>query len=427
MINNFLNPKSIAIIGASDHEGKVGGRLFKQVLVSKIKIIPVNPQHDELLGVKCYKSILDFKDSVDLAVIAIPAPFVSQALEECGKKKIKQVIIISAGFSEIGNISGEETLKDIAKKYKIELLGPNCFGICNPSKNLDLTFSITTPKKGNVAFISQSGALWSYISDYAYDKFGFSFFASLGNMADLTFSDFLNYAAKDKNTKSIVLYIEKLNDGKKFIEECKKCKKPIFVVKVGSSEAGSAAAISHTGSLATDYAIYKGAFKQAGITLCQGLLEAMEKASGKKFSLSFKPIKVGKRAFILTNAGGAGGLLSDYLSAKGFEISHNFAEDIKNPWDILGTAIAFDYANALNKLRNQNSIDSIFILLTPQSMSEMEKTAEAIAHFRKTSDKNIVALFLGDKNMKESNKIFEKHGISYFNTLEEARDSVSCS
>jgi acetyltransferase len=426
MINNFLSPKSIAIIGASDHEGKVGGMLLRKVIVSKIKVIPINPQHEELLGLKCYKSVLDFEGFIDLGIIAIPAPFVAQALEECGKKKIKQVIIISAGFSEIGNLNGEQKLKDIAKKYGLRLLGPNCFGICNPSKNLDLTFSITTPKKGNIAFISQSGALWSYISDYAFDKIGFSFFASLGDMADLSFSDFISYAAKDKDTKSIVLYVEKLVNGKKFIEECKQCNKPIFAVKVGSSDAGSAAAVSHTGSLATDYAIYKGAFKQAGITLCDSLLEAMEKASGKSFPLSIKHVKLGKNAFILTNAGGAGGLLSDYLSAKGFEMIPNLNNDMKNPWDIIGTALAVDYENALNKLKEYRFVDSIFVILTPQSMSEMEKTAEVIVNFKKTSNKKIIALFLGDKTMKEANKIFERAGVFYFNTLEEARDSVSC-
>lgn len=417
--SSFFNPKSIALIGASEMEEKVGGILMKKLITSKIKLIPINPKHDEILGIKCYKSVLDYTKGIDLAIIAIPANFVALALEECGKKKIKSVIIISAGFSEVGNTGGENQILEIASKYGIKILGPNCFGICNPSKNLDTTFSTTMPKKGNIGFISQSGALWSFISDFsANSEFGFSSFVSLGNMAQLEFPEFIEYFSKDKKTKSIVLYIEKLKNGRKFLNVCKKSKKTIYAIKGGESEKGSAATFSHTASLASDYLIYRGAFKQAGVIICDTPEEAFQKASGKKIiSKKIIETKIGKRVFILTNAGGAGALVSDYLSQKGFEI-------IEKSWDIIGTASGSDYFNALEKLKNKDSFDSIIVILTPQSMTEIKKTADVIVNFKTQTGRTIVPLFLGGKVMAVANKIFKEAGIPYFNTLSDARTSL---
>ncbi len=417
-MKNFFNPSEIALIGASDHLEKVGGILADKLKDYKHKFIPINPKHKSIFGIKCYKSVLDYPKNIDLAVIAVPALFIPQVLEECGKKGIKMVIIITAGFSEIGNSHGEEELKQIAHKYGIRFIGPNCFGICNPSNRLDTTFSATTPKKGEIAFISQSGALWSYISDFAGDEIGFSGFASLGNMADLEFSDFIDYFSKDKSTKAIVLYVEKLKDGKRFIETAKKCKKPIFAVKAGISAEGSRAAVSHTGSLATDYEIYRGAFKQAGVILCDSLIEAFEKAGKKELldKTKNKSVKIGKKTIIITNAGGAGALMADYLSLKKLDVS--------GPIDILGTASGSDYFNAFEKIKDRD-FDSIIVILTPQSMSEIKKTAEVIAGFKNRINNQIIALFLGKKSMKEANNIFEENKIPYFNTLEEARMSIN--
>jgi len=420
----FFKPKSIALIGASEDESKVGGILLRKIIKSKIKVVPVNPKHGKILGLNCYKNILDYKGKIDLAVIAIPSLFVIGALNECGKKGIKNVIIISAGFSEIGNTKGEEELASITKKYGMRFIGTNCFGICQPERNLDLTFSASMPEKGEIAFLSQSGALWSYISDFSagFGKqgFGFSGFVSLGNMADLEFSDFIEYFWKDKKTKSIVLYVEKLKDGKRFMRCCRNCNKPIYAVKAGSSEKGSEAAFSHTASIASEYDIYKAAFKQSKVTLCESLLEAFEKASGKKLvkEEGKESIKIGRKVFIVTNAGGAGALLSDYLSKKGFSI-------VDKPLDLLGTASGSDYFNALEKLKCQDFYDSILVLLTPQSMSEIVKTAEAIVEFKRQSKKSVVALFLGGKSVREADKLFDEAGVSYFNTLEEARSSLT--
>jgi len=415
-MKKFLEPTSIAVIGASSHEEKVGGILMKKLLGFKGTLIPVNPNHDFIFGKKCYKSVLDYDGQIDLAVIAIPADFVASSLEECGKKKIVNVIIISAGFSEIGNKRGEEQLLEVAKKYGIRVLGPNCFGICNPYLGIDTTFSATDVESGNVAFVSQSGALWSYISDIASGKFGFSGFVSLGNMADLDFNDFLDYFCKDNKTKSLVLYIEKLKEGKKFIEKCKRCisgGKKIYAVKAGSSKKGSEAAFSHTASLASDYDIYKGAFKQAGVELCSSLIEAFEKATCKNLRECKIPTKNAfeKKAYVITNAGGAGALISDSLSAFGVEV-------LGKPIDILGTALAEDYKKALSDLDSgKKTSGGIVIILTPQKMTEVKKTAEVIVEFAKKSGIKTVVYFLGAEKVREGTEILRKNKIQVFNEI----------
>ncbi len=370
-LNNFFNPKTIAVIGASDNPEKVGNILIRKLSNYKGKVIPINPK-------KQYPSVLKYPKQVDLAIIAIPNKLVNKALTECGKKKIRNVIIISAGFSEVKNFKLENQIISTAKKYKIKILGPNCFGVANPYVNLDTTFSNTSPKKGNTAFISQSGALFSYISDIP--KIGFSGFVSLGNQAMLSFSDFIEYFNKDKNTKKIVLYIEKLKEGKRFIQACRKSKKQIIVVKAGQTKRGSEATVSHTGSLATEFEIYKGAFKQAKVKIVDSLAEA--------FNLKRQNIKINKKKVkIITNAGGAAALLTDQLEKRGIKTQSK---------DLLGTALAKDYKTK----------GDIYIL-TPQSMSEPVKTAEIIP-------KNSIACFLGETSTKRAIKILKKRKIQYY-------------
>lgn len=369
-LNNFFNPKTIAVIGASDNPEKVGNVLINKLSKCKRKVIPINPK-------KQYPSVLKYPKQIDLAIIAIPNKLVNKVLVECGIKKIQNVIIISSGFAEIKNFELENQIISTAKKYKINMLGPNCFGVANPYIDLDTTFSNTSPKKGNTAFISQSGALFSYISDF---PIGFSGFVSLGNQAMLSFSDFIEYFNKDKNTKKIVLYIEKIKHGKQFIQACRKSKKQIIVVKAGQTKKGSEATVSHTGSLATEFEIYKGAFKQAKVKVVDSLAEA--------FNLKKQNIKIKKKKVkIITNAGGAAALITDQLEKQGIQTSTK---------DLLGTALAKDY----------NAKGDIYIL-TPQKMSEPVKTAEIIP-------KNSIACFLGDKSIKRAIKILKKRKIPYY-------------
>lgn len=395
-IKSFLNPKVIAVIGASENPLKVGGVLMNKLLNFNGKLIPVNPNHKEIFGIKTCPSILDCKEKVDLAVIAIPKDFAINSLKECSKKKIKNVIIITAGFKEAGDKKSEDELVKIAKKNKINLLGPNCFGIVNTRLNIDSTFSNTFAKKGDIAFVSQSGALYSYISDV--EKLNFSYVISLGNMADLSFEDFIPYLSKDKSTKKIILYVEKLKDGKKFIEVCKKSKKEIIAVKAGSSSEGEKAAISHTGSLATDYAIYEGAFKQAKIKQAKTIEEAFgieEKINLPKFN----------NPTIITNAGGAGALLTDYLEKQGVKLT-------KQPVDILGTATAEDYKKAI-EVQEKNC--DLLLVLTPQRMAEPEKTAKMIVE--NENKKRITAFLLGEKSVKTATEILRKNGVRVYNRI----------
>jgi acetyltransferase len=396
-LKKFFYPKTIAVVGASEHPKKVGGILINKLKTFKGKIIPINPKHEFVFGNKCYSKIVEYRHKIDLVIIATPAKTVKSILTQCARKKIKNAIIISAGFTEVGETKLEEETLHIAKKNKINVLGPNCFGIANPQINLDTTFSTKSAKKGNIAFVSQSGALWSYISDL---NIGFSKFISLGNMADLSFTDFIKYLNKDRKTKKIILYMEKIKHGKEFIKACKKSKKEIIVVKAGKSKTGHQAAISHTGSLATDYNIYKSAFKQAGIKQAKTIAQA--------FNLSpTKLTQKAKKALIITNAGGAGALISDLLEDSKIKLA-------KPPIDILGTATAKDYKTALNKLNPKNH-DLIIVVLTPQKMSQPEETAQIITQM--PYKKKIITFFLGDKSIKEAKEILEKNKIKCYTRI----------
>lgn len=404
-VKKFLNPKSIAIIGASETEGKVGFILMNKISNFKGKVFPVNLNKKTILGIKAYKSVKEIPFKVDLAVIATPSNTVDKILIECGIKKIKSVIIITAGFAEVKNNLLQEELLKIAKKYKIRVLGPNCFGVANPYLNLDTTFSKTIPKKGNTAFISQSGALWSFISDIK--GIGFSGFVSIGNMVDLGFTEFIKYFNKDKKTKRIILYVEKIKNGREFIELCKKSKKEIIVVKEGKSKEGSKAAMSHTASLATDYNVYKGAFRQAKIKVSDSLYNAI---TGKSKNISFPKSSKKNKTIIVTNAGGAGTLISDLCEENKFNL-------IQSPIDILGTASPEDYKKTLDKLKNKK-VDVIMVALTPQQMSQPKKVAEKISEFSKENkNKRVIAFFLGENSVKESWNILKKNRIEIYGRI----------
>ncbi|MBU2562424.1 MAG: CoA-binding protein [Nanoarchaeota archaeon] len=411
-LNSFFNPKTIAVVGASNNPHKVGNILMKKISKFRGKVIPINLKHKKILRKKTYPSIKECPKKIDLVIIAIPSKSIQQIIEECGEKQIKNVIVISAGFSETGNTELEKKIIQTAKKYNINLLGPNCFGIANPYLNLDTTFASNSVKKGSIAFVSQSGALWSDLSDLSLGrKQGFSKFVSLGNMADINFCDILEYLQDDKKTKIIILYIEKLNQGKRFIEICKKSKKEIIAIKAGKTEKGSKATISHTGSLATDFKIYQGAFKQSKIKLANSLFSAFNYTQ-----LKIKP--AGRKVLIITNAGGAGSLMTDYCVQHGLKI-------IKPPIDLLGTASAKDYKKILRKIKNKDFYDSVIVILTPQKMSEPEKTAKEIIKFSKT--KPIIACFLGENSIKKAKALLEKKGVLCFTQLENAAEVLSIS
>lgn len=391
----FFNPKSIALIGASQNKEKIGGILVDKLKDFEGKVVFVNPKYKEIQGQECYDSVKKYKRKIDLAVIVIPSKIVLRVLKECGKKGIRNVIIISSGFSEQGNFRLEKKLFKIASKYSMNILGPNCFGIANPYLNLDTTFSNFSPNKGDVAFISQSGALASYIFDLPKNKI--AGFVSLGNARDLSFSDWIKYFSENKNVKRIVLYIERIKNGREFIEVCKNCSKEIVVIKGGRTRLSSEATISHTGSLATEDEIYRGAFKQAGIKLIDLNLDGFENLKDKN-------------VVVVTNAGGAGVILSDLLVSKGANV-------LEKPIDVLGDATSLEYKSVFKKIAKRNNIDYVVVILTPQKMSEPEKTAKEIVNLSK--DKKVIAFFLGDKSLKEANNILKKSRIKTINSFKE--------
>jgi len=421
-LENFFYPKSIAIIGASNTHGKVGNALMLNLKKFKDRVYPINLKEKEVLGIKSYKSVLDVKDEIDLAVIAIPEQVVYNTLEECGKKGIKHVIIITAGFSEVGNIGGQNKLIQISNKYKIRIMGPNNFGVVNPSINLDTSFSKLTPEKGNIALISQSGALWVYISQLSLNKFGFSIFASIGNMIDVDFADIIEYLDSEKNTKVIVCYIETLKDGKKFMNICKKSKKPVIAIKSGTTSAGQKAALSHTGSLAGEIEIYKAAFKQSNVFLAETVEDAFDKAQ----FLTYQKIS-GNRVIVITNGGGLGVLCADYCNKNNLDVvklpqklinhlnlNHNWSRN--NPIDLVGDADDTKYREIFLKLEeNKSFFDSVIVILSQQEMIDVFKVAKEISEFKKRSSKNVVCCLVGiGDNIDKAKKLLIDNGILSF-------------
>ncbi len=429
-MKSFFESKKIAVIGASREREKVGNVVFRNLLEqekSGLRVFPVNPNADYVESRKAFSSVLGIPYPVDMAVIAVKAEIVPLVLEECGKKEIKNVVIISAGFSEAGNIKLSEKVKEIAEKYKIKIIGPNVLGIVNPYKSMNASFFVDLPEKGSVAFISQSGAVGTSILDKCLEEhLGISGFVSLGNMLQQDFVDALDYFGNDVRTNVIALYIESLkeNTGKDFVELCKKIskKKRIIVLKAGKSEKGKEAAKTHTASLSSDAKIYSGAFKQAGIIEVDSLEELFLLA--KIFS---KHEKLGRKACIITNAGGLGILATDALVKAGIRleiipeavlieldkfISKGYSR--RNPLDILGDALAERYDKTLRILNMYKLFDFYVVIVSPQEMTQPLETAKVLNKY-----KNVIACFIGGKSFIEAKKFMKEQGIINFEDVSE--------
>jgi len=401
-INIFFDAKTFAVVGASRDEKKVGHAVFKNLLKSEKKVFPINPKADKILDHKAYTDLLEIPYKIDCIVVAIPAKLVPLILRQAQRLKIKSAIILSAGFSESGETALEEKIIQIADEAKITLLGPNSYGIIDPSQNLNTTYFEGIPKPGSIAFISQSGAIGSAVLDKETNLSGF---VSIGNSSQLDFSDFIEYYSNDKNTKVITLYLESLrkNRGKRFIESCKKCKKPIVVLKAGKSKVGQKAAQSHTAALASEAGVYSGILKQAGVIEVETINQLFTVA---KILTKYK--QLGNKAAIITNAGGLGVLTTDACEKNKIKIpslqksaiekldkflqsnwSHN------NPIDLIGDASAEDYEKTIEIIEKEN-FDFSIILLTPQRMTEALATAKALLKTKKP----IFACFLGEDKSK---------------------------
>ncbi len=437
MIKDLFAPRSVAIIGASRNPAKVGHTILRNAVKSgyKGKIYPINPKAKEILGIRCYKSILDVPDEVDLAVIAVPAPTVLDVAKECGEKGVKYLVVISAGFKEIGGegVDRERNLISIGKKYGMRILGPNCLGFIDTYTPLNVTFAAVMPRKGRIAFISQSGALITAILDWSIRRgIGFSKIISLGNKADLDETDFIQALGQDENTNVILLYIESIENGSKFIEVARKvsAEKPIIIVKGGITEAGAKAAMSHTGAMAGSFTSYSVAFKKSGILLASTLDELFDYA----LAFSNQPIPASNNIAIVTNAGGPGIITADLSVKHGLRLSSfNIntinklrsklppAAAIYNPVDVLGDARADRYEFAIKTVLSDENVSGLIVILTPQAMTEPLETAKAILRAHSMyPNKPIIAAFIGGETVEEAAKLLIENGIPCFDLPERA-------
>ncbi len=437
-MDRLFSPRSIAVIGASRDVHKVGTVVLKNHLTGfKGRLFAVNPHATRILGVPCYPSVSSIGQQIDLAVIAVPAVYVAQVLEDCGKAKVPYAVVLSSGFSESGQDGRklEEEFARIAVKNKIRVVGPNCLGLIAPSTGLNTSFVSKMPHDGDIAFISQSGALCSAILDWSLSEgFGFSKFISIGNKADLQEAEFLRYLADDPATKVILLYIEGLHDGRAFMEACSyaRSKKPVLVLKGGRTAAGANAAKSHTGSLTGSDDVYTTAFKQCGALRVD--------TTRQLFDIGRALAKLGVpndgSVAILTNSGGPGILASDSAEASGLSLAKLSAKttkqlssflppqaNIHNPVDVIGDADAQRYLRALETTITDKSVGSVIALMCPQKMVDMGLVSEGIV--RASHKIPIVTCFMGGASMRSARQAFKLGGVPHFENPEEAAEALA--
>jgi len=430
----YFNPRSIAVIGASSEPKKMGYAVMHNLLHFPGQLYPVNNKRPEVQGLKAYPSILDIPNPVDMAVITVPAKHVPSVIEECGQKGVSMAIIITAGFKEMGE--GGKALEDrvleIAKGYGTRIVGPNCLGLIIPPKGVDTTYVHESPKPGSIAFISQSGAIVNTVVDWSIRQdIGFSAVVSVGNQADLNFIDFLRFVERDPKTKGIILYIEEIQDGKTFMKVASEVSKtkPIVAIKSGSSEKGQAAASSHTGSLSGSYDVYMEAFRQSGVIPVHTLTGTFQVA--EMLSLP-KGYPRGKRAVVITNAGGFAVLSSDYAERYGIDLISlppNVLKELNdllpefwnknNPIDLLGDANEKRFEQTFNVLaKHQDCWDIAFVVGFPNLVIGSEQFANQIIRFSEKTENVIVATLLGGGSMDRGRKVLKENGIPLFDELD---------
>jgi acetyltransferase len=448
MIKNIepvMNPKSIAVVGATNRAGSVGLAVFRNILDAGFQglLYPVNPKAKSVQNVKAYPNLSNIPDEVDVAVIIVPADIVCSVLEEAGQKQVKGAIVISAGFKEVGERGAERErqLKEMVAKYDIRTIGPNCLGIINNNEKVRLNASFATkmPKAGNIAFISQSGALCTAVLDYAEGKnIGFSKFVSFGNKADVNEIDLLNYLKNDPDTYVILMYLEDIAHGRAFLETAREitwqANKPILAIKSGRSAEGALAAASHTGSLAGSDTAYDAIFRQSGILRVEGVDDLFNSA----LAFAKQPIPKGNRIAIVTNAGGPGIMATDAAIRHELKIAA-FCEQtkqklkqelpptasIRNPVDVIGDATHERYEAAIRHVLMDDNVDGAIVILTPQTMTDVLETAEIIPRVAKNIDKPLLCSFMGIVDVSEGIEHLEANGIPNYAFPEAAARSMA--
>ncbi|MGC8620180.1 MAG: acetate--CoA ligase alpha subunit [Thermoplasmata archaeon] len=439
-LDSMFKPRSIAIVGASRDPHSIGFSVVKNLIDSKYqgKIYPVNPKADEILELKCYHSVLDIPDDVDLGVITVPAAITPSVVEECGKKGVKGLAVIASGFSEVGREDLEEKILEIAKKYGMRILGPNIVGIMSNPMKMNASFGPYLPYPGKITMISQSGALLIALDSRTWvDRVGMSYLISIGNMSDLDFADVIDYFKDDNDTKCISLYVEGIKNGRKFIDVSKKIlEKPIVALKSGVSARGSLAAASHTGSLAGSGKVYSAAFKQAGVVQAYTLDDLFDRS----LALSLQPPMHGDNLLIITNGGGVGVLATDAAEKFGIplkdppedlkqklkEIMPDFGS-AKNPVDITGMASAEWYGKALKIALQHPWVDGVTVLYCETSVSDPRELSMEI--FEATNcnrtNKPVTVSYIGGEVTERAIEWLQKKGIPVYRSPDRAISAIS--
>ena len=434
----FLSPKSIAVIGASDKRGSVGATITSNIINGfKGIVYPISPSREHVFYKKAYKTVLDVPKPIDLAVIVIKNTLVAQVLEECGKKKIKGVIIITAGFKEVDEEGArrEEEIKSIAKKYNVQIIGPNCLGVMNldPKTMMNSTFLKITPKSGTIALVSQSGAICAaLVEDASAQGIGFSAVVSLGNKAVMSEVDILKILAEHKQTKVIVMYLEDMGDGQEFLKVCKKItrklKKPVLVLKSGRSPEGAKAAMSHTGALMGSDEIYDALLKQSGAIRVDTMEELFDYAT----AFSKQPLPLAGDLVIVSNAGGPAIISTDACSKMNIKMADitSISKKIdsvippwgssRNPVDIVGDADFNRFNNVLDRVLAHPKVGSVVSMCTPSGTLNYDKLADVIVAMSKKYKKTMLASLMGLDEGITNREILAEGNIPYYNYAEGA-------
>jgi acetyltransferase len=426
----FFSPRNVAVVGATEARDSVGRTLLWNLIQSPFggTVFPVNPKRPSVLGIKAYPNIGAVPEKVDLAVVVTPAASVPQVIGECAGAGVKGAIVISAGFKEMGpaGVELERRVLEAARRGKMRLVGPNCLGVMNPLTGLNATFAAGMARPGNVAFISQSGALLSAILDWSFRELvGFSAIVSTGSMLDVGWGDLIDHLGNDPHTRSILLYMESIGDARAFLSAAREVAltKPIIVIKAGRTEAAAKAAASHTGSLTGSDEVLDAAFRRAGVLRVNSISDLFYMAE----VLSKQPRPTGPRLTILTNAGGPGVLATDALITKGGQLAPLAPETVdslnellpphwshNNPIDILGDAGAERYARAMEIAAKDPNSDGLLVVLTPQDMTDPTATAEALRPYAKIDGKPVLASWMGGPEVAGGEAILNKAGIPTF-------------
>src|SRR5210317_1863021 len=411
-LTSLFTPNKIALFGASDRENSVGGVVFKNLLSSGFegRIYAINPKHDTVQGEKAFASLSEIGEVVDLAVVATPAHTIPDIVKACGKKGIKMMLILSAGFREIGEegLRLEEKVTDLVQRYGIRMMGPNCLGIIRPDKHLNITFGHTVAKPGNLALVSQSGAICTAILDWAeMNDIGFSAVVSTGIGADLDFGDYLDFLVSDPKTRSILLYIEGIKDSRRFMSSLRAAAriKPVIALKVGRHAAGAEASMSHTGALVGSDETFSAALSRSGVLRVESVSQLF--AAAKVLSSSHYR-EASERLVIITNGGGPGVLAADRATDHGIELSSLSEETIEalngvlpevwshgNPVDIIGDAPPERYRHAVDICLEDPGVDGAIVVLTPQAMTQPTLVAAELIAAIEDKTKPVLTCWMG--------------------------------